>query len=339
MTETFYGAWLNAWAFWLCLSLGCLGLLLLTHTLRPAWGAATLRAMEAGASTLPLMLVLYIPILLGGMPHLYPWAAHGAHAPVLQHRAPYMNLPFFIVRCVVYFGVWIGLATYLSRSARWKPEAFQARSNVSAPALVAFVLTVTFAFTDWVMATEEHWSSTIFGIWFLTGQALAGVALITLWYTRTSLCSPVILKDLGNLLLAFTMFWAYISLSQYLIIWSGNLPEEASYYLDRSRQGWQILGGFLALGQFLLPFLALLSGKTKRSPYRLALVAAWILAMRVLDLYWIVVPSVRHGSVLPRSWEVMAFIIVGVLWVVVFRLRLRGAVADRMSHGEVGVHA
>lgn len=342
MTDAFFTAYLNAWVFWLCLSLGCFGLLVLHHVLKAQWGRAVLPVLEAGAAILPLMFVLYLPVLFAGMPVLYPWASGEAHGHIAEHRAPYLNMPFFIVRLMGFFAVWWLFTWLLTRSRRTRgdaPEAVQFRTNLAAPGLVVFVLTVTFAMTDWVMALEEHWGSTIYGVWFITGQALSALALVTVWYARSPEPHPKILKDLGNLLLAFTLFWAYISLSQYLIIWSANLPEEATYYLRRSEQGWDVLGGVLMVGHFLVPFLALLSGKTKRSPRLLSVVAGWLLVMRVVDVYWIVVPSARQGSAVPTLMEVVLFFVIGVLWLGMMGLGLRAASGARVTVEGSAAHA
>ena len=334
----FFGSYLFAWIFWLSLSLGCLGLLLLHQLFRAAWGRAVLPVLEAGARSLPIMAVLFLPILIWGMGDLYPWV-HGGDA-IDAHRAPYLNMPFFLIRAAFYFIFWVGVSSYLiglRRRERLTGDVSlaQRRTNVSAPSLVLFVLTVTFAMTDWVMSTEHHWFSTIYGVWFVTGQALSAVAIAALWWRkRQETAAPMqeadfpISQDLGNLLLAFTMMWAYISLSQFLIIWSANLPEETTFYLRRSGHGWDVAGALLIVGQFMIPFLALLSGKTKRSPVMLSRVAGWILAMRVLDIYWIVMPSVREGGVLPAATDVLTFAGIGIIWLVGFVRALRGALPD-----------
>ena len=352
-----FESYLFAYIFWLSLSLGCLGLLLLHHVVRPRWGSAILPVLEAGVAALWPMALLMVPIVIWGMPELYEWA-RGAHDdPIYRHRAVFLNVPFFIARAVIYFSVWLGLGSFLIRSVRREQQTrdrgqAQTRTNVSAPGLVAFVMTVTFAMTDWVMSVEHHWFSTIYGIWFITGQGLAAVALGALWW-RTAVRSSggsteagghggsdyPVSRDLGNLLLAFTMTWAYISLSQYLIIWSANLPEETSFYLRRSSEGWQGVAVVLIIGQFAIPFLALLSGKTKRSPGMLASVAALVLVMRLLDIYWIVAPSVRGGSAIPTPFDVAAVIVIGAVWL---SIAMRGSMKTRRALGageEVLAHA
>ncbi len=354
MSGMFEG-YLFAYVFWLSLSLGCLGLLLLHHVFRARWGRAILPVLEAGVSALWPMALLMAPIVLWGMPDLYEWS-HGAGGDhIYEHRAVYLNIPFFVARAILYFAVWLGLGTYLIRSSRRErqsgnPDLAQARTNVSAPGLIAFVLTVTFAMTDWVMSAEHHWFSTIYGVWFITGQGLSAVAMGALWWRRASAAGPAdghgddfpVSRDIGNLMLAFTMTWAYISLSQYLIIWSANLPEETTFYLRRSADGWQDVAVGLIIGQFALPFLALLSGKTKRSPKMLATVAALVLAMRLLDVYWIVAPSVRGGSAVPTASDIGALVGIGVVWLGTFAIGLRSHMQARNAAGvteEVLSHA
>jgi hypothetical protein len=355
----FFPSYLFAWVFWLCLSLGCLGLLLLHHVFRAKWGFAVLPVLEAGAKTIAPMGVLLIPVLVWGMPELYPWSHAGLAEPVFEHRAPYLNTPFFIARAAVYFLLWIGLAAYLTGSTRRERRTgdtglAQVRTNVSAPGLAVFVLTVTFAMTDWVMSAERHWFSTIYGVWFVAGQGLSAVALGALWWRGASRVANAgdpaheqghagdfpVSRDLGNLLLAFTLFWAYISLSQYLIIWSANLPEETTFYLRRSSAGWQGIALALIVGQFLGPFLALLSGKTKRSVAMMGALGGWVLLMRVLDVYWIVVPSVRSGGAVPAAADIIAFVAIGVVWLAVFRMGLHDSGrASAPSASEVYSHA
>jgi len=342
VTGLFEG-YLFAYVFWVSLSLGCLGLLLLHHVFRAKWGRAILPVLEAGAGALWPMAVLMVPILLWGMPELYEWS-RGAHGdPIYEHRAVYLNIPFFVGRTIAYYAVWLGLASFLIRSSRRERQtgddrSAQSRANISAPGLVAFVLTVTFAMTDWVMSVEHQWFSTIYGVWFITGQGLSAVALGALWRRRAPQLPNAgagedqhggadypVSRDLGNLLLAFTLTWAYISLSQFLIIWSANLPEETTFYLRRTGGGWQNLAVALIVGQFAVPFLALLSGKTKRSPRLLASVAALALAMRVIDVYWIVAPSVREGSAIPTAFDIGALVGIGVVWIAAFAVGLRSA--------------
>jgi len=333
MKESLLQGYLFAYTFWLNLSLGCLGLLLLQHLLKARWGLAVLRTLEAGALTIPVMAIAFLPVVLG-MHELYPWAHAGAaeHDPILALKRPYLNEPFFLARSFGYFVVWSVLAIVLVRWSAQQdtsgdPRLADKRANLSAPGMVVFVLSVTFAFTDWIMSLDPHWFSTIFGVWFVAGQALMTTAfaiVVLLLRRRTAPFDGVVneglLRDLGNLLLAFTMFWAYITLSQYLIIWSGNLPEEITYYLNRTQPGWDLMGAGLVVGQFFLPFVALLSSRTKRTPALLMAVALWTLAMRVIDIYWNVVPAFHNQSAHSALADLLCLALMGAAWLTAFVL-------------------
>ena len=330
--KTLFQSYLFAYVFWVTLSLGCMGLLLMHHIFRAQWGRAILRMLEAGSRTLPLMLVAALPIALMALPELYPWArpAEVAGDAVLKHRSVYMNPMGFMLRAAIYYAVWIGLSVVLNRSSLRQDRTgdqneAQLRSNVSAPGLVAFVLSVTFAFNDWVMSVEPHWTSTIFGVGGLINGILGALALLTFLLMRQAGGGPLaavvnktVVRDLGNMMLAFTMFWAYITLSQFLIIWSGNLPGETAYYAARNASGWGPVGTILILGQFALPFLALVANRTKRTPGLLMCVAGWAFLFRIVDIYWIVMPSLRRTGFSPHWLDFAALIILGAVWFAVF---------------------
>jgi len=338
-TETIYHSYLFAFVFWIGLSLGCFGFMLLHNSIKARWGLSVLRLAEAGAKTLPLMALLFLPILIG-MKDLYVWTdpAVVAGDKVLQIKALYLNTPFFIVRAVIYFAIWIGLTLFLTRSSLRQDgtgdyNEVHKRANVAAPGLVLFVLSVTFASTDWVMSLDPHWHSTVYGVWFVTGQGLAAVALMALIATSSALrnrepyvqvVTPRVTRDLGNLMLALTMFWAYISLSQFLIIWAANLPEEITYYAVRTQSGWLYVGALLVVFQFFVPFLALLSGLTKRTPQMLMGVSIWVLIWRVVDIFWIVVPAFRPNFGI-KAMDVVMFVVVGAIWLTAFNALVKSA--------------
>ncbi len=334
--KQFFQSYLFGWLFWLCVSLGCFGFTLLHHVLRGSWGLPLLRLFEAGNRTLPLMFLLFLPILLGGhhfgMHDLYEWM----HADVvrgdaiLRQKVPYLNYPFFAVRFVLYFAIWIGISMALNR---WSLEQDRTgdrtladkRTNLSAPGLVLFFITCTFAFTDWVMSLEPHWFSTIYGIWFVVGQGLTTMAMVTAFVTHfadrrpyAGLVTPRLLRDWGNLMLTLTMLWAYTSLSQFLIIWAANLPEEVTYYIRRFEGSGKYVGAFTILCQFFLPFLLLLSGRTKRTPSYLLFVAVWILFLRIVDFGWIIIPAFDRPEG-ARLWaDLIAFVGIGAFWISAF---------------------
>jgi hypothetical protein len=336
MSGDFAHAYLYAWVFWMCLTLGCFAMTLLHGVLRGRWGLPILRVFEAGAKNLPLIFLLGLPILFS-LPSIYPWAApHAAeHDAILQHKAPYLNSTGWIIRYVVFFAIWTLIAGLLARWSQQQdvsrdPALEQKRSNLAAPGIVIFFLTVTFAITDWVMSLDPHWMSTIYGVIFAVGMALAGVSFATMMLIRSTdpavraCISPALLRDLGNLMLAMCMFWAYVNLSQYLIIWSANLPEEITFFKARSGSGWQIIGFVLFLGQFFVPFIALLATKTKKVPSNLFAIAALIFAMRFVDVYWNVMPTLR-GTAMVNPLDIVVLVAMGALWLGLYRYHLSRA--------------
>src|SRR3954471_20066491 len=303
--QYFYRAWLVGWVFWMGVTLGCLAISLLHHLTRGAWGLVIRRVLEAASRTLPVLLLLALPLLFG-LKDLYEWARPEAvqHDALLQAKAPYLNVPFFITRLVLYFLIWGGVAFLMSRLSRRQdlhPEDTGLKRRmqlIAGPALAAYCLAVTFAAVDWLMSLQPHWFSTIYGVYLMGSQGLAALAfLITfaLWLSRREPMSGVLqprhFHDWGKLFLAFVMLWAYFSFSQFLIIWAGNLPEEISFYLPRMRGAWGAVFLAIALFHFLLPFLLLLSRDLKRNARRLVIVAVLMLVMRWLELVWQVEPA------------------------------------------------
>jgi len=337
--DLFFKAYLFGYVFWACLTFGLFGLSLLRHSLKANWGFPMIRLFEAGggATALGLLGLLFLPII-AGMPSLYGRWMNPGDDKVILGKIAYLNQPFWIARTLIVLAAF-ALVAYLN--AKWtreqekthNKELADKRATLSAPSLILFVLAGTFLSTDWVMSLDPHWFSTMYGVWFVAGQALAGLALgaaIVAWHAAKRPYEKHVhagyFKDIGNLLLAFTMFWAYISFSQYLIIWSGNLPEFNGYYLDRLRGGWNVVGTLLIVGQFFVPFVLLLSPRMKRTPAMLAGIAIWILLMRVVDLYYIIVPHFQ-ADVMPSLGEfgmyAGAFIGIGGIWLAHFAWRLQ----------------
>jgi hypothetical protein len=293
----FFRAYLVGYQFWLGVALGCLVILMLQYLTGGRWGLLLRRLLESGARTLLLLAVLFVPVLLG-IPWLYRWFQEGA-----GFRSWYFYLPFFIARTVFYFLVWFGFAYTLDRlSARLTPEQALAPPRnfrmLSAVGLVGYGLTITLASIDWVMSLEPNWYSTIYPVLFGTGQVLSGlafaVAVLLLLASRPPLAGHIgatSLRDLGNLLLAFVMLWAYMSISQFLLIWTGNLPEENPWYLRRTEGGWQFLAVLLIVLHFALPFLLLLARAIKEDPRKLLGVAVLVLVMRFFDVLWWIEPA------------------------------------------------
>jgi hypothetical protein len=268
------------------------------------WGAVIRRFLESSTRTFLLLAVLFVPILFG-MHSLYEWTHPDVVAadPVLKHKSLYLNIPFFIARAAIYFLVWIALSLWLNKWSQREdqgstPIISERLAFIGGIGLLLYGLTMSFASVDWMMSLEPHWFSTMYGLLVIAGQVLSAfafmvtIAAILVQYKPFSeVISPTHFKDLGNLILAFVMIWAYLAFSQYLIIWAGNLPEEIPWYLHRLHKGWQYMAILLVLFHFALPFLLLLSRNLKRNPKILIAVALGILLMRLVDLYWMVAPE------------------------------------------------
>ncbi|MCK6556170.1 hypothetical protein L6Q96_16570 [Candidatus Binatia bacterium] len=302
--EHFFRAYLVAYLFWFGVGLGCLGILMIHHVAGGRWSAAIRRILESGTRTLPLMAVLFLPMILG-LHDLYEWARpeEVAHDPMLQAKSPYLNVPFFLIRAAIYFTVWLLLARFLNRwsieqDARCDPKLVVRMELLSRGGLVAMFLTMTFASVDWAMSLEPHWFSTIYGVIFIGGQLLAAMAFIIQIAARLVIGGPLTdiitakqFHDYGKLLLAFVMLWAYFNFSQLIIIWSGNLPEESPWYMKRMEGGWQYVGVAIILFHFVLPFVILLSRDIKKRAGLLAGVALFVFLMRLVDMYWLIIPA------------------------------------------------
>jgi hypothetical protein len=300
----FLEAYLVAFCFFLTISLGGLFFVLLQHLTRAGWSVAVRRLAEGLASNLPLLAVLALP-LVAGLHHLYHWshAEVVAADPLLAAKSGYLSPVFFIARLAGYFAIWIALARFLvarstSQDSSGDPDLTRRMERLSAPGMVLFALSLNFASFDLLMSLDPHWFSTIFGVYVFAGCVVASVAsliLIAVWLqARGRLAFTVTVEhyhDLGKLLFAFVVFWAYIAFSQYMLIWYANLPEETGWYLRRQSGGWAGLGLALLFGHFLLPFVALLPRYLKRRPQLLAVAAGWLLLMHWLDLNWLVMPE------------------------------------------------
>ena len=335
--QQFYQSWLVGYLFWLAIPLGSFGFVCLHNMTGGGWGFVVRRILESAAGTTPLMALFFLPIVLG-LHDLYEWAdaAHVAADPILQHKAAFLNVPFFLARATFYFVVWIVVTQLVVRWSRQQDEGSVPRPNLtrrlqllSGAGLPIYALTVSFATIDWGMTLEPHWFSTIYGMLFVVGQGLATLsfAIIMLRHLSdreplASVVKPGHFHDLGNLSLAFVMLWAYMSFSQYLIIWSGNLPEEISWYLNRSAGGWQFFAPVLMAFHFALPFLLLLARRRKQSSGPLMRIAVWILVLRFVDIFWLIAPAFS-----PREFHIhwLDFVIpvaIGGIWFAFFLHRL-----------------
>jgi hypothetical protein len=360
-----FRAWLVAFCLTTGVALGSLVVLMLQYLTGGDWGFILRRPLEAATRTLPLAALFYLPIAFA-LPYLYEWADPAAVAvdKHLQHKALYLNVPFALARAAVYFGIWNLLAWLLNSWSRRQDTARDMRihkwcENLSAPGMVLYVVTITFASIDWAMSLEPEWYSTIYGAMFGMGQVLSGFAfciavlmLVSKKPEVDALLSGGNLRDLGSLLLAFVMVWAYLSFSQFLLIWSGNLPEEVPWYVYRLKGGWQYLGLLLVVFHFALPFVLLLSTDVKRDRTRLAAVALLVLGMRAVDLVWLIVPAFHHHKeavdppVLSRFIYLAAVVGVGGLWFAYYLRQLQAwplaaafkPYAEGGAHGAVTQH-
>jgi hypothetical protein len=344
----FFRSYLVAYLFWLGCALGCLPIMLLHNLSGGGWGHVIRRALESGLRTLPLLALLFLPLVFG-LGHLYVWARPEAVAAdaLLRHKSAYLNVPFFLARAVVYFAVWIGAARLLERVAvdRSVPPddpAAQRVRVVSGPCLALYGATMTFAAIDWAMSLEPHWQSTMFPLIVVGGQVLAAFGLVvaaTIAVARrerlAAAVDPGLWQDLGNLLLAFIMLWAYFSFAQYLIVWSGNLAEEVPWYLHRLGHGYATLAVALVLLQFVVPFLALLSRDLKRSTGMLGAVAGLVVCLRFVDLFWLIVPEFHPGGLRVHWMDVAAPVGLGGLWLAAFSAQLgrKPVLQDALAHG------
>lgn len=303
--EQFFRSYLVAFAFWIGLPLGSMVILMIHHVAGGTWGFAIRRLLEAGTRTLPLMFLLSLPILFLGLHDLYEWTHLEVveHDAILSHKAPYLNESFFIVRTFFYFVVWGILAFLLNR---WSLQQDQTTDTypthrmqlLSGPGIVILSITATMASIDWLMSLEPHWFSTIFGIIYIVGMGLMAwgfMYLVALPLSRQKPLQGLIteqrLRDLGTFMLASVMLWAYTSFSQLLIIWSTNLPEEITWFITRLEGGWQYVAYSLLLFHFAVPFLFLISSTMKSKTQLLSFIAAGLIFMRLVDVYWIAAPA------------------------------------------------
>ena len=329
--QQFFRSYLVAFLFWVGFPLGCWAILMLHHLVGGRWGFMIQRLLESAVRTFPLMAVLFLPLAFG-LRELYPWSLPGAAAadPLFQEKSVYLNPAFFLARAIFYFAVWIVFGYFLSRWSREQDRtgesSFIARlQNISGPGLALYGLTVTFSAIDWIMSLEPHWYSTIYGMIFMVGHALAALAFVIVVAhllagrePLSQVAHPDRFHDLGNLLLALVMLWAYLGFCQFLLVWVENLQEEIPWYLSRMTGGWQAVAVLLIAFQFALPFMLLLSRSAKRRARVLSGVALLILFMHWVDLLWLVAPSFHPGKFYLHWIDFAAIIGIGGVWIAAF---------------------
>jgi hypothetical protein len=331
-----FRSYLFAYLFWLGISLGSLAWLLIHHLTGGRWGDAIRPVLQSSALLIGLLALLFIPLIFG-LDRIYIWAQPEivANDALLQQKQPYLNVPFFIGRALLYFVIWGGSIALLQRW--WRRQSEQPTSTLAArmrrfsgPVLGLYGITVTFGSFDWLMSLDPHWFSTIFGVLIVAGQAVTALSFAIVVLAFLVQMPPFSLlvtqghfEDLGNLLLTAVIFWAYIAFMQYFIIWSGNLPEDVLWYLHRLEGGWNWLPLGLLFFHFIVPFVLLLSSRVKRDPRRLAAIALLVLFADLMHLYWLVAPtySANHFRIHWLDFAVPLFL--GGLWLAAFVWQLR----------------
>ncbi len=325
--RAFFVSYLFAVVFFVGLSLGSLGILMIHHLTGGYWGYAVRRFLEAAAGNLPLIALLFVPILFG-LSELYPWRHPDIVAAnhLLAKKQGYLNTAGFIIRTIAVFAVWIvGSRLLLKWSAEQdvtvSVEPTRKMRTLSGPGLVIYPMTMTFAAVDWIMSMETEWYSTMFPILICIGQILGALALIILLFAWTAgssklreLASTDNFHKIGNLLLAFVMMWAYLAFGQLLVIWSGNLPAEISWYLHRTAGGWRWVAIFIGLFEFFVPFFLLLMRPVKKKRHVLAMVAACVFISYIVTIWWTIAPSAYPGGFYVSWITVTTFFGIGGLW-------------------------
>src|SRR5271155_5763961 len=336
--DRFFHSYLIAFLFVLGLSLGSLGLLMLQHLTGGHWGIMTRRPLESATRVLPLVAVFFLPIAIFGMKHLYKeWldAPPTGEGSLSDLQKSYLTTNGFLIRAVIYFAVWL-LLVYIFN--RWSKEQDANRDDrglrrrlkmLAGPGIILYVFVMTFAAIDWCMSLSPHWASTIYGFLFVIGQLISSMALmitVLVLLSRTAPMEGLIQKrhlhDLGKLLLAFVMLWAYFGFSQLLIIWSGNLPEEISFYRSRLYGTWGVVAVIVLIFHFFVPFFLLLSKDLKRNQNLLPKVAMWMIFMRLVDLYWLTRPEFTSNAV-PSLMDIAVILALAGIWFAVFARNLK----------------
>ena len=322
--KQFFFSWLVAFVFFLSLALGALFFVLIQYAAQGAWGIVLRRAGETIFALIPLMAVLFVPLVFG-IHDLYEWSHHEAVAQdaLLQWKAPFLNVPFFLIRAIIYFAVWSFIAVMYYRVSSRQDVTGDAASSarlrrLAGPCIIVLAITQTFASIDWIMSLTPHWYSTMFGVYFFAGSFVGFIALLSLLAVSMrgsglldAAITPEHLHDVGKFLFAFTCFWAYIGFSQFFLVWYANLPEETVWFKARLEGSWKAVSILLAVGHFVAPFLYLMGRAVKRKGWSLALGGAWLLTMHFVDLYWQIMPTLHPQGLRPSLLDVAALLTVG----------------------------
>jgi hypothetical protein len=338
--DEFYRGYLLGFMCWLGVALGSMAILMIRHLTGGGWGMVIRRILGAGMRTLPLLAILFIPLVICVLQHrIYPWlmpldAIQDPHIRehVEKHsfiKDAYLSVHGFIIRAFIYFAIWNLLSLLLSHWSRQAdragaPDNTQKFKAVAGPGLILYGFTITFAAIDWVMSLDPSWISTIFGLIILIGEVLSAMCFAVVverilfnYRPMSEMLKPEFVHDHGKWMLTFIMVWAYFSFSQWLIIWAGNLPTEITFYLKRLNGGWGSIGLFLALFHFAVPFAILLSRPFKRNIRKLVWLAIWLMLMRYVDLFWIIEPNFSKTLTLTIA-DIVVPIAIGGFWLAYF---------------------
>jgi hypothetical protein len=329
--QEFYRGYLLGFMCWLGLALGSMAILMIRHLTGGGWGTVIRRILGAAMRTLPLLAILFIPVILG-IHHLYIWAQPLSsiedrhlreHLEQITHS--YLTINGFIIRAIIYFAIWNVCSFLLSKWSKQTDQAGAPNNSqrfkaVAGPGLILYAFTISFAAIDWIMSLDPSWISTIFGLIILIGEILSAMCFAVVverilfnYKPMSELLRPDFVHDHGKWMLTFIMVWAYFSFSQWLIIWAGNLPSEITFYLKRLSGGWGWIGLILALFHFCVPFAILLSRSLKRNIRKLVWVAVWLILMRYLDLFWIIEPNFSKAISLTAA-DIVVPVAIGGIW-------------------------
>jgi len=338
--DQFYRGYLLGFLCWLGVSLGSMSIVMIRHLTGGGWGMVIRRILGAAMRTLPLLAILFIPIIIAVVQHrIYPWAmpTESVQDPYIREhlekhsfiKNAYLNQTGFIIRAIIYFVIWNVLSFLLSMWSRQTdrpgaPDNTQKFKAAAGPGLILYAFTISFAAIDWVMSLDPSWISTIFGLIILIGEMLSAMCfavvverILVNYKPMSEMLKPDFVHDHGKWILTFIMVWAYFSFSQWLIIWAGNLPNEITFYTKRLSFGWGKVGLFLALFHFAVPFAVLLSRPFKRNIRKLVWLAIWLMVMRWVDLFWIIEPNFMKGLAITAA-DIVVPIAIGGFWLAYF---------------------
>lgn len=334
--QVLFRSYLFAYLYWFCIPSGCLAILMLHHLTGGRWGYPLRRILEAGSRSLWLMAALFIPLFFG-LTELYAWSrpADVAADPILQDKKWWLSTHGFIIRAVIYFVILLVLVTLLNKWSRAQDESGDLKykskmTALSAPGVILWAFIVSAASVDWVMSLEPHWFSTIYGMLWIVIEVLAAMSFSVFVLRMLSdrepikdVVDPLRFNDLGNLMLTFLMLWAYLSFDQLLIVWAGNLKDEIPWYSQRAFGAWAPIAVVLVILHFFVPFFFLLQRRVKRQPSRLSAVAALIVCITLVDVYWVVVPAYYKAAPKVHWLDLFALVGIGGLWLGTFMGQLQ----------------